>query len=125
MASHQRSGIGNLRIKEYMSWYYRVPENFEQFLYMSQVLQAKAMDIAMRTHRRAMPYCMGSLLWQLNDCWPVASWSTTDYYHNWKAAHYAVREACKPVIVVPRKNGSQLELWVVNDRLKKSKGIAS
>lgn len=52
MASHQRSGIGNLRIKEYMSWYYRVPENFEQFLYMSQVLQAKAMDIAMRTHRR-------------------------------------------------------------------------
>lgn len=122
MASHQRSGIGNLRIKEYMSWYYRVPENFEQFLYMSQVLQAKAMDIAMRTHRRAMPYCMGSLLWQLNDCWPVASWSTTDYYHNWKAAHYAVREACKPVIVVPRKNGSQLELWVVNDRLKKVKG---
>lgn len=76
MSAHQRSGIGNLRIREYMGWYYQVPEDFGQMLYMSQVLQARAMRIAMETHRRHMPYCMGSLVWQLNDCWPVASCQT-------------------------------------------------
>ena len=82
---------------------------------MSQVLQARAMRIAMETHRRHMPYCMGSLVWQLNDCWPVSSWSTTDYYHNWKAAQYALREACKPVILAPQLTADSLKLWVVND----------
>lgn len=125
MASHQRSGIGNLRIREYMDWYYRLPKDFGQFLYMSQVLQAKAMKTALQAHRRAKPYCMGSLFWQLNDSWPVASWSTTDYYHNWKAAHYAIREACKPVLLVPRLEKDELELWVVNDRLKKIQGSYS
>lgn len=122
MAAHQRSGIGNLRIKEYMGWYYNIPEDFEQFLYLSQVLQAKAMRSAVLTHRRNMPYCMGSLMWQLNDCWPVASWSTTDYYHNWKAAQYASKEACKPVIIVPKISDKTLELWVVNDLLHNIKG---
>lgn len=122
MAAHQRSGIGNLRIKEYMGWYYNVPEDFEQFLYMSQVLQGQAMRTAMEAHRRAMPYCMGSLTWQLNDCWPVASWSTTDYYHNWKAAHYALREACKPVALAPKTDGKNMEIWIVNDNLAPAKG---
>lgn len=98
-----------------MGWYYQVPEDFGQMLYMSQILQARAMRIAMETHRRHMPYCMGSLVWQLNDCWPVASWSTTDYYHNWKAAQYALREACKPVILAPQLTADSLKLWVVND----------
>ncbi len=115
MTAHQRSGIGNLHIREYMSWYYEVPEDFEQLLYMSQVLQARAMYLAMKTHRRYMPYCMGSLTWQLNDCWPVASWSTTDYYHRWKAAQYALRDACKPVIVSTKQTADSLQLWVVND----------
>lgn len=123
MAAHQRSGIGNLRIREYMGWYYKVPEDFEQFLYMSQVVQAKAMTKALQAHRRAKPYCMGSLMWQLNDCWPVASWSTTDYYRNWKAAHYATRKACKPVILIPRIEKEELELWGVNDKLQKVQGI--
>lgn len=122
MAAHQRSGIGNLRIKEYMGWYYNIPEDFEQFLYLSQVLQAKAMKSAFQTHRRHMPYCMGSLMWQLNDCWPVASWSTTDYYHNWKAAQYAAREACKPVILAPKLTEKSVELWMVNDLLQPVKG---
>lgn len=122
MTVHQRSGIGNLRIKEYMERYYRVPADFEQFLYMSQVLQADAMKLAMQAHRAAMPYCGGSLLWQLNDCWPVASWSTTDYYHTWKAAHYAVREACKPQMIAIEGNDSIVKLIVVNDKLKALSG---
>lgn len=122
MASHQRSGIGNLRIREYMDWYYSVPEDFEQFLYTSQVLQADAMRTALLAHRRTMPYCMGSLVWQLNDCWPVASWSTTDYYHRWKAAHYAIREANKPVVLAPVIQNDTIRIFVVNDRLTAVKG---
>jgi len=117
MAAHQRSGIGNLRIKEYMSWYYNVPDDFEQFLYMSQVLQAHGMRMGIEAHRRAMPYCMGSLYWQINDCWPVASWSSTDYYHKWKAMHYAVRDAFKPVMVSAVNADDGVELFVVSDLL--------
>ncbi|MCG8581799.1 MAG: glycoside hydrolase family 2 protein [Bacteroidales bacterium] len=121
MAAHQRSGIGNLRIKEYMSWYYKVPDDFEQFLYMSQVLQAHGMRMGIEAHRRAMPYCMGSLYWQINDCWPVASWSSTDYYHKWKAMHYAVREAFKPVMISAVNAEDKVELYVVSDLLEDKK----
>ena len=115
MAAHQRSGIGNLRIKEYLSWYYKVPDNFEEFLYMSQVLQAHGIRMAIEAHRRAMPYCMGSLYWQINDCWPVASWSSTDYYHKWKAVHYAVKKAFEPVMISAVNKGHEVELYVVSD----------
>jgi len=117
MAAHQRSGIGNLRIKEYLSWYYEVPEDFEQFLYMSQVLQAHGIRMAIEAHRRAMPYCMGSLYWQINDCWPVASWSSTDYYHKWKAVHYSVKKAFEPVMISTVNKGKEVEVFVVSDLL--------
>jgi len=118
MASHQRSGIGNLRIKEYMGWDYNVPADFEDFLYMSQVLQARGTKMAIEAHRRAMPYCMGTLYWQINDCWPVASWSSTDYYHKWKAMHYAVKRAYEPVIVSAFMNADKLEIKAVSDLLE-------
>jgi len=118
MSAHQRSGIGNLRIREYMSWYYEVPEDFEHFLYMSQVLQAEAIKSAIQAHRAAMPKCMGSLYWQLNDCWPVASWASTDYYRRWKALHYAAREAFEPVIVFPHTQDEKVVIDVASDRLE-------
>ncbi len=118
MAAHQRSGIGNLRIKEYMSWYYRVPEDFVQFLYMSQILQAQGIKMAIEAHRRAMPYCMGSLYWQINDCWPVASWSSTDYYHKWKAVHYAAKKAYEPLLISAPMKGDEVEIFVVSDLLE-------
>ncbi|MGQ1908429.1 beta-mannosidase [Marinifilum sp. RC60d5] len=118
MASHQRSGIGNLRIKEYMSWDYKVPADFEQFLYMSHVLQARGIKAAIEAHRRAMPYCMGTLYWQINDCWPVASWSSTDYYHKWKAMHYIVRKAYQPVLLSAFASEGQLKIYGVSDLLE-------
>jgi beta-mannosidase len=99
MSSHQRSGIGNLRIRQYMGQDYKIPTDFEQFLYVGQLLQAEAIRIAIESHRGDMPYCMGTLYWQINDCWPVASWSGIDYYHRWKALHYFVKKAYEPVIV--------------------------
>lgn len=121
MAAHQRSGIGNLRIKEYMSWYYNIPDDFEQFLYMSQVLQAHGMRMGIEAHRRAMPYCMGSLYWQINDCWPVASWSSTDYYHKWKAMHYAVRNSFEPLMISTVNNDDSVSVYVVSDLLDNKK----
>jgi beta-mannosidase len=115
MAAHQRSGIGNLRIKEYMERDYRVPQGFEQFLYMSQVLQAEGIKRGIEAHRRNMPRCMGSLYWQLNDCWPVASWSGIDYYGKWKALHYAVRRAFEPVLIAPSEEGGKVVVYVVSD----------
>ena len=122
MASHQRSGIGNLRIKEYMGWDYKMPSNFEDFLYMSQVLQGKGVKMAIEAHRRAMPYCMGTMYWQINDCWPVASWSSTDYYHKWKALHYKVKKAYEPMLLTIHKENNDIIIHGISDALKDKKG---
>jgi beta-mannosidase len=117
MTSHQRSGIGNLRIKEYMSWDYNIPSDFEHFLYIGQLLQAEGMKTAIEAHRRNKPYCMGSLYWQLNDCWPAASWSSIDYYGRWKAVQYAVKKAFEPLSVMAYNSNNQIEIWVASDKL--------
>jgi beta-mannosidase len=117
MSSHQRSGIGNLRIKEYMEWEYKLPTDFKNFLYMSQVLQAHGVKTAIEAHRRAMPYCMGTMYWQINDCWPVASWSSTDYYHKWKALHYAVKKAYEPILLTIHKQNNDITVHAVSDEL--------
>ncbi len=122
MAAHQRSGIGNLRIKEYMDLYYKTPKNFEDFLYMSQVLQARGLKTAIEAHRGAMPYCMGTMYWQINDCWPVASWSSTDYYHKWKAAHYSIKKAYEPMVVFAKADADKIEIQGVSDLLNDTKG---
>jgi beta-mannosidase len=118
MAAHQRSGIGNLRIRQYMGDYYPVPEDFEDLLYVGQVLQAEGMKMGFEAHRRAMPYCMGSLYWQINDCWPVASWSGMDYYQNWKAMHYYAKKAFEPVLVSPFAEEGKVKVSVVSDRVE-------
>lgn len=124
MMAHQRAGTyANPLIKEYLLKEYKEPNGFESFLYMSQVLQGDAVKIAIEAHRRDMPYCMGTLFWQHNDCWPVASWSSRDYYGRWKAQHYFTREAYKDVLVSPiMKDSSRLDIHIVSDRLKASSG---
>jgi beta-mannosidase len=122
MSSHQRSGIGNLRIREYMTQDYKVPGNFADFLYVSHLLQAEGIKTAIEAHRKNKPYCMGTLYWQLNDCWPVASWSSTDYYRNYKALHYFVKKAYEPTVVIPSVKGDQIEFRVVSDNRSNQSG---
>ncbi len=122
MAAHQRSGIGNLRIKEYMSWYFDVPTDFQQFLYVGQILQAEGIKSAIEAHRRDMPYCMGTLYWQINDCWPVASWSGIDYFGRWKALHYYAKKSFENVIISPAFWGTDsLGVFVVSDLTENTK----
>ena len=125
MKSHQRSSIGNNTIKEYMLRHYQEPKNFPMFLYVNHVLQAEGIRIGIEAQRRNKPYCMGSLYWQINDCWPVASWSSSDYYGNWKALHYAVRKAFKPIIISTEKKDNQVEVYIVSDTLKDIEGTLS
>ena len=122
MSAHQRSGIGNLRIRQYMEEDYRLPPTFEGMLYLSQVLQAEGIKRGIEAHRRNMPWCMGSLYWQINDVWPVASWSSIDSEGRWKALHYFAKKAFENVIVAPylhgdtlRGLGDMLDLYVISD----------
>lgn len=118
MSAHQRSGIGNLRIRDYMNMYYKTPKNFESFLYAGQVLQAYGIKQAIEAHRRNMPHNMGSLYWQIDDCWPVASWSSMDYYKRWKAVHYAAKRSFESIIISPVIENDEVNFFVVSDKLK-------
>jgi beta-mannosidase len=119
MKSHQRSSIGNGTIEYYMLKEYNQPKDFESFLYVNQVLQAEGVKFGLEGHRRAMPFCMGSLYWQINDCWPVASWSSTDYYQKWKALQYYTKKGFAPVLVSPYIDGQKFRVGIVSDRLEK------
>jgi beta-mannosidase len=126
MMSHQRGGMNaNNRINEFLLKEYRKPKDFESFIYMSQLLQGDAMKIAMESHRRDMPYCMGSLYWQHNDCWPVASWSSRDYYGRWKAQHYFAVKAYDDLLITSFEDAGELRLYAVSDRLKSTSGTLS
>jgi beta-mannosidase len=122
MKSHQRSSIGNNTIEEYLLRDYQKPKNFEMFLYVGQLLQARGITIGIEAHRRNMPFCMGSLYWQLNDCWPVASWSGIDYYGNWKALHYSVKDAFKQTIISNTITGDTFNVSVISDGINNTNG---
>jgi beta-mannosidase len=113
---------GNDMISWYMEMYYDVPEQFEDFIYVSQLLQAKGYKTAAESHRRSMPYCMGTLYWQLNDCWPTISWSTVDYHNRWKASHYAIKKAYQEVIISPVIEGNNVNTYVISDKLETTEG---
>lgn len=103
MKAHQRSEIGNSAIADYMARHYMVPKNFKQFIYVGHLLQALGIKSAIEGHRLAAPRNMGSLFWQINDCWPVASWSSMDYYGRWKAQMFMTERAYKPTVAIINK----------------------
>jgi len=120
MQVHQKNVGGNERIRTYMLREFREPKDFESFLYVSQVLQAEAIKVGAEHLRRQRPRTMGSLYWQLNDCWPVASWSSIDYYGHWKALHYYARRFYDDLLVSPWEENGTLSVYVVSDKVKPS-----
>jgi beta-mannosidase len=118
MMAHQRHPRGNQLIREYMLREYPEPKDFESFLYVGQVLQAEGIKIGAEHLRRIMPHNMGSLFWQIDDCWPVASWSSIDYTGRWKALQYYARRFYSDILLSPHEENRQIEFYVVSDRLQ-------
>lgn len=115
--SHQKHPTGYQTINTYMARDYRVPSAFGDYVYVSQLLQADGMKTAIEAHRRAKPYCMGTLYWQLNDCWPVTSWSSADYFGRWKALHYQVKRSFENVLLSVTENDTDCQIFLINDQL--------
>lgn len=115
MQAHQRSSIGNKTIANYLGRHFNEPTDFKSFLYVSQFLQAEGMKVAMEAHRIAKPYNMGSLIWQLDDCWPVASWSSIDYYGRWKALHYYAKKTFSETIIAFERDENELKIHGITD----------
>jgi beta-mannosidase len=118
MLSHQKSPNGNQLIREYMLRDYPPPRDFASFLYLSQVLQAEGVKVSAEHLRRMRPRAMGSLYWQLDDCWPVASWSSIDYYGRWKALHYYARRFYDDLLVSldQEEDANEVGVHVTSDR---------
>lgn len=115
MMAHQKNNAGNQIIHTALLKYFGEPKDFASFLYASQVQQAEAIKISAEHLRRNRPHNMGTLYWQLNDCWPVASWSSIDYYGRWKALHYYARRFYSPVLVSPHEENGKLVTYIISD----------
>lgn len=121
MELHQKHPEGNRLILHYMLDHYRMPKDFESLLWLSEVLQAEGMKIGVEHFRSQMPCIMGSLYWQINDCWPVASWSGMDYYGNWKALHYYAKRFYNPILIAPVAHENNLNVYCLSDLTKPEK----
>ena len=116
MLAHQKNNEGNSIIHDYMLKYYSEPRDFPSFLYASQVLQAEGIKVGAEHLRRIRPRAMGSIFWQLNDCWPVASWSSIDYFGRWKALQYYARRFYSPLLVSPHVEDGNFNVYVISDK---------
>lgn len=136
MENHQKNPAGNQIIVDYISRRYRYPKNYAALTYLSQINQAYCMKIGAEHFRRIMPRCMGALYWQINDCWPVASWSSIEFGGNWKALHYETKRFFAPALVSAHVPGDEtaisgnylrstihdVNLFTVYDEVKKKEG---
>lgn len=110
MKHHQKSYVGNGMILKHAERLYGKPKDFEEFVYYSQLTQAKAVGVAVSGHRIDMPRCSGTIYWQLNDCWPGPTWSSVDYFGNWKALQYEVKKDFENVAILAKEE-------VINDQV--------
>jgi len=122
MLSHQKNHGGNERILTYMLREYPEPRDFASFVYVSEVLQAEAIKVGAEHLRRNRPRTMGALFWQLNDCWPVASWSSIDYSGRWKALQYYARRFYADLLISPFAHDGVVDVYLVSDKLEPTAG---
>ena len=125
IAAHQKHARGTRQIDDFIQRYYpdAQPKDFEEYVYLSQLSQAYGMEIAIEAHRTAKPYNMGTLYWQLNDAWPVTSWSSIDYYGNPKVFHERLKTLYAPVLLSLDKK--DYGVFVTSDLLRNIDGTLS
>lgn len=115
MERHQRNQAANGKILSYLSQTFRYPNSFDDLLYTSQLMQAEAIRYGVEHWRRNRGRCMGAIIWQLNDIWPVASWASIDYYGRWKALHYAAKRFFAPVMISAEEEGELSQNPKINE----------
>jgi len=115
MEQHQKNDNGNALMVAQMLNTFRLPKGFDALVYLSLVLQAEGIRYGVEHWRRHPRRVSGTLYWQLNDCWPVASWSSLDYFGRWKALHYAARRFYAPVLLSVEDGLNQQDLYITND----------
>ena len=115
MEHHQRSGSGNGLMIAQMTDTFRMPKDFQSLVYLSMLLQAEGIRYGVEHWRRHMKRVSGTLIWQLNDCWPVASWASLDYFGRWKALHYAARRFYAPVLLSVEDDAPRMSVHVTSD----------
>ncbi len=123
--NHQKHPTGYETITNYMQRDFIVPTELEKFIYTSQLVQALGMKTAIESHRIAKPYCMGTLFWQLNDCWPATSWSAIDFYNKPKAFYYHLKDLYANVLIAVKKEDLEFKIYIVNDKFKQIDGKLS
>ncbi len=122
LKNHQKHPTGFQTIDEYMKRDFKVPTDFADYVYTSQLLQAEGMQIAIEAHRRHKPDCMGTLYWQFNDCWPGITWSSIDFYGKPKALYYRAKELYDNILISVIKESGKYNIYIVSDSLKELKG---
>lgn len=118
MENHQKCSNGNENILYYISQYYKFPKDMEAIVYLSQIVQAEGLRYGVEHWRRNRGRCMGAIYWQINDIWPVASWSSIDYYGRWKALHYSAKRFFAPVLISAFEEGTKVSLHLSNETMK-------
>jgi beta-mannosidase len=121
--SHQKHPTGFETIDTYMKRSYPIPEDFKKYVYVSQLLQRDGLKMAIEAHRKAMPYCMGTLYWQLNDCWPGISWSTIDFNDQPKAAYFETKKLYKDVLISVSEVEDKFQIYIVSDKTSDYKAV--
>ena len=127
MECHQKNVSCNQKIFNYISKMFKFPNSFESLIYLSQIIQAKGIKYCAEHMRRNYPRCMGSIYWQLNDCWPVASWSSIDYFGRYKALQYYSKKFYNPILISLEedKDNSTLRVNINNETLNDINGIVN
>jgi beta-mannosidase len=115
MKQHQKSYVGNSMIAKHADLLFGKSKSFEDFVYFSQLTQAEAVETAVNAHRIDKPRCSGTLFWQYNDCWPAISWSSIDYYGNWKALQYRIKSSYEDVAILKDKTNPGMIYYIVSD----------
>ncbi len=120
--NHQKCASGNMKMAFYIASRFRLPLKFEDYIYLSQICEQECIRDATEHWRRNKGRCNGSLFWQYNDCWPVCSWSSVDYYGNFKALQYTSKHFFAPLMLSIEDSKKKIDLYVVNDTLKAYEG---
>jgi len=115
LEAHQGWPTGADLVERNMKREYGNPKDWNAFLYLSHILQSRAIKVAIESHRAAKPFCMGTLYWQLNDCWPAASWASVDYYGRWKALHYHLKHYYSNVYPIILRSKYKVSFLITDD----------